>query len=223
MSIILQDFIRPPAELVAALSRIPTPILSDALGRMGGMDAGIRPLDHKMQMGGVAYTVKTYPADNLMCHLALKLAHPGDIIVVDAGGLLTAALWGDLMSLNAKKRDLGGLVIDGAVRDQLDICELGFPVFARGCCPAGTFKSNLGSLNTPISCGGVSVSPGDVVVGDSVGVVVVPAQSIDKVLVKAQEVIMNEDGLRDRITSDTSIFDLLNLEEVLKSKGIELD
>jgi 4-hydroxy-4-methyl-2-oxoglutarate aldolase len=101
--------------------------------------------------------VRAYPADNLTCHVALKQARPGDILVVNAGGYTDAALWGELMSLNARERGLGGLVIDGAIRDREALEEIGFPVFARAWVPSGTYKNTLGSLNVPVACGGLSV------------------------------------------------------------------
>ena len=219
----VQDFERPPELLVAAIRQMPTPILSDVMGRKGGMDAGIRPLDPRMRMGGPAFTVGAYPADNLMCHIALKLARPGDILVVNAGGYLGAALWGELTSLNAVKKGIGGLVIDGAVRDRLAICEIGFPVFARGCTPTGTFKVNLGTLNAPVACGQITVSPGDVVVGDADGVVVVPRGLLETILLGAREALAKEQTMRNEIAAGHATFELFGLKDVLMRLGVKLE
>ena len=204
-------FDRPSPDVVRAFRELPTSIVSDVMGRMGAMDGGIRPIALAGGLTGPAFPVNAYPADNLMCHLALKLAQPGDILVVDAGGYGDAALWGELMSLNAVRRGLGGLVIDGAVRDRSTLAEIGFPVFARGCVPNGTFKRKPGALNQPVACGGLSVAPGDLVLGDADGVVVVPRADAEEILERASKQIEKEAMLRRQIEAGETLFDLLDL------------
>jgi 4-hydroxy-4-methyl-2-oxoglutarate aldolase len=211
MSQFIFDFQRSDPGLVRRLSDIPTSTISDALGRKGAMDGGIQAVGPSMKLAGPALTVKAYTADNLMCHLALRYARPGDILVVDAGGYLGAALWGELMCLNAKARGLGGFVIDGAVRDRMAIAEIGFPVFSRGCVPAGTFKASLGDLGVPIACGGIGVSSGDIVIGDADGIVVVPRLSAESVLEQAKAILLREEAIRAQIAEGGLLFDLLNL------------
>jgi len=210
-----------PARLVAAFKELPTPILSDVMGRKGAMDGGIRPVDPAMRLVGPAFTVKTPPADNLTCHLALKLARPGDILVVDGGGYRHVALWGELMSLNAQMLGLGGLVIDGAVRDRLALVDTGFAIFSRGCVPAGPFKNNVGALNVPVACGGLSVAPGDLVVGDADGVVVVPRNQADEILLHARDKLAQEESLRRQIAAGHTLYDLLNLDSLLEADDPE--
>jgi 4-hydroxy-4-methyl-2-oxoglutarate aldolase len=205
------DFQRPPTDVVDAFGELSSAVLSDVMGRRGAMDSGIAPVALSMRMAGTAFTVKAYPADNLMCHVALKLARPGDILVVDAGRYTDAALWGELMSLNAQARELGGLIIDGSIRDRRALEEIGFPVFARDCVPNGTFKSNLGELNVPVACGGLSVAPGDIVLGDADGVSVVPQEETDDVLERAQKQVEKEAALRRQIKAGHTLFDLLGL------------
>jgi 4-hydroxy-4-methyl-2-oxoglutarate aldolase len=148
-----------------------------------------------------------------MVHLALKEARAGDILVVDAGGYTQCALWGELMSFSAQCRGLGGTVIDGGVRDKDTVSELNYPVFAKTIIPVGTHKSNQGSICKPVSCDGVPVSPGDIIAGDSDGVVVVPCDQTSVILEKARAILGREDQMRKRIEKGELIFDILELEK----------
>lgn len=205
-----------PAETIRRLGRLPVPVIGDALGRFGCMHSSIKPLSDAMRFAGPALTVQTYRADNLMCHVALEMAHPGDVLVVDACGFRETGLWGALMTTMAMKKSLGGLVVDGGVRDKLEIVEMGFPVFAAGISPMGGFKDSPGSVNVPIACGGVSVSPGDVVVGDADGVVIVPAALAESVASAAEGTAAKEGDLARRIGEGESLFDLLGLPAVVE-------
>jgi regulator of RNase E activity RraA len=128
-----------------------------------------------------------------MIHAALKMARPGDILVVNAHGFAEAAVWGMLMTQTAMALKLGGLIIDGALRDKQDILEAGFPAFTRWICAAGPHKDGPGQINAPISCGGVAVQSGDIVVGDADGIVVIPAENAAYALEKAQEKVAGEE------------------------------
>lgn len=203
-------------ETIRRLGRLPVPVIGDALGRFGCMHSSIKPLSDTMRLAGPALTVQTYRADNLMCHVALEMAHPGDILVVDACAFRETGLWGSLMTAMARKKSLGGLVVDGGVRDKLEIVEMGFPVFAAGVSPMGGFKDSPGSVNVPVACGGVSVSPGDVVVGDADGVVVVPAAMAEAVAEAAENVVRKEETLARKIQDGESLFDLLGLPAVVE-------
>src|SRR5690606_18793986 len=147
----------------------------EAQGQKGALSSAIKPLDPAMRLAGPALTVNCRPDDNLAIHYALTIARPGDVIVVDAKGFVEAGAWGDVMTLMARKKGVAGLVIDGSVRDANAIVEMGFPVFSRGISIKGTAKNQPGAVDVPIVCGGVGINPGDVVLGDRDGLVVIEA------------------------------------------------
>ena len=160
-------------EVVAQAAGYASSILADVAGRRGGLHGRIAPLAPSMRFAGPAITVEVRPGDNLMIHVALAIAQPGDVIVVDGKGDLSSALMGEIMSQQAKALGVAAVVIDGAVRDSEAICALGFPMYAAGLNPNGPTKAIAGRLNHPISVGGVTVRPGDLVVGDADGVTVI--------------------------------------------------
>jgi 4-hydroxy-4-methyl-2-oxoglutarate aldolase len=182
---IVTDIARPYADKLAALGRYPVSIVGDGLGRRGVMHAAIKALDQKSILCGPAVTVEVRAGDNLMIHAALAIAKRGDVLVVNAHGDTDAGLWGGLMTRSALKLGLAGIVIDGAIRDRAEIVEFGFPTFARGASPCGGDKEGPGQVNRPISCGGVPVNPGDVILGDGDGVIVVPSAMLDEALAGA--------------------------------------
>jgi 4-hydroxy-4-methyl-2-oxoglutarate aldolase len=190
------------------------------MGRCNGMIAEIKPAWPGAKLVGTALTVRTFPADNLMIHRAVPLAKPGDILVVNAGGYRDYAVFGDLLGLSCKVHGLAGVLIDGATRDAEGLQALGFPVFARSVLPAGPFKDSPGSINVPVSCGGVPVQPGDIIVGDADGVMVVPQAEAADVLAKAQAAVAKEAAMRERILTGEYIYDILKLGEVLKGLGV---
>ncbi len=161
-----------------------TPTISDLLNRMYALDPGIRCLtgpDHRLS--GPVCTVKLFPGDNLMVHKVLDVAQPGDVVVVDSRGSTNNAVLGDLISTKARHRKIAGFVIDGLVRDLPDIRRLGdFPVFARGTTSIGPLHRGPGEINYPICCGGTVVFPGDVIVADAAGIVIVPQNIAEEAL-----------------------------------------
>ncbi len=167
---------RPDPELVRALGEFETPAVSDQMNRLYTMTAAIRNLtDPSLRLLGSALTVKLYPGDNLMVHKSLDIAQPGDVVVVDTGNSGETAALGDLVSTKAHHRGIAGFVVDGMVRDLPGIQALGdFPVFARGVTPLGPLHRGPGEINYPVSVGGIVVFPGDIILGDLNGVVVVP-------------------------------------------------
>jgi RraA family protein len=169
---------------VAGLKPFETPAVSDLMNRLYTMSAAIRNVTHEhLRLVGPACTVKVYPGDNLMVHKSLDIARPGDVVVVDAGGSPMTAVLGDLVATKAHHRGLAGFVVDGLIRDLPGIRALGdFPVFARGVTPIGPLHRGPGEINYPISAGGIVVHPGDVIVADLNGVVVVPRESAADVL-----------------------------------------
>jgi len=218
---IIQSFQRPSKELLEGFRKIPTPTISDAMGRQNTMFHNLKPLFLNIKLVGFALTVRTYPSDNLMCHLGIKLARPGDVIVVSTDGYVDAGYWGEIMTTIAIKRGIRGLVIDGGVRDISAITKLGFPVFCRGIIPKGTFKSHPGCINIPISCGGVSVSPGDIVVGDDDGIAIVPKKIAKLVLKKAKEAGEKEKVMKEKVEHGEIPYDFLNLGKLLDRPDVK--
>lgn len=153
-------------------------------------------------MVGTAVTVRTSPGNNLLVHGAMDIAEPGDVIVVDAGGDLSHAIVGEMMALKAMQKGLRGFVIDGAMRDVAGIRALGLPIYARGATPAGPYKEGPGEVNVEIACGGVVVRPGDIVVGDEDGIVVVPKEEAASVLVAAQAFHAREAAAARRLAEE---------------------
>lgn len=171
------NFIRPDPELVKGLGAFPTPDISDQLNRLYAVSPAVHCLTgcgHRIC--GPACTVKVFPGDNLMVHKSLDVLEPGDVVVVDAGGSSHNAVLGDLISMKARHRGAQGFVVDGYVRDLPSILELDFPVFARGTTPIGPLHRGPGEINFAVCCGGVVVNAGDIIVGDAMGVVVVPRE-----------------------------------------------
>lgn len=169
---IFQDFPRPDPALVEKFRGIPSSNIGDILNRLSCMRPNIVPFNDKPLLG-VAFTVKAPAGDNLMLHQALDLARPGDIIVVDGEGEGTRALMGELMLDYAAKRGIGGFVIDGMVRDGNALRNSPIPIYAIGLTPQGPYKAGPGEINVPIACGGQVVFPGDILVGDEDGIVVI--------------------------------------------------
>jgi 4-hydroxy-4-methyl-2-oxoglutarate aldolase len=175
---------RPPAALIADASTLPTATLHEAGGRIGALPGAIKPVATGMALCGPAVTVHSPAGDNLWIHRALYVAGPGDILVVFASQGYDWGYWGEILSTAALARNLGGLVIDACVRDAVLLAEMGFPVFARGLNIRGTGK-DLGArgwINAPITIGDTVIEAGDLIVGDSDGVVSIPrAQAADVV------------------------------------------
>lgn len=189
---VIREFERVDAATVAQAAPYASSILADVAGRRGALHGRIQPLSPSMRFAGPALTVELRPGDNLMIHAALALAQPGDVIVVDGKGDLSSALMGEIMSQQAVALGVAAVVIDGAVRDSEAIRELGFPMFAAGLNPNGPTKSVAGRLNHPISVGGVTVRPGDLVVGDADGVTVIEREKAAAMLPLAAEKVAAE-------------------------------
>jgi RraA family protein len=178
---------RPSPNLIEKFRKFDSPDISDMLNRMYTMSHEIRALSGKGRLVGPACTVKVFPGDNLMVHKALDVAQPGDIVVVDTSGSPKNAVLGDLVSNKAKYRHIAGFVIDGLIRDLPGIVECGLPVYARGVTPFGPLHRGPGELNYSISCGGVVVNPGDIIVADQNGIVVVRREFAEDILVRLEE------------------------------------
>ena len=168
-------------EAVARFHELPVANVSDVMSRMTAGGARLRPMHGGGVLAGPAFTVKTRPGDNLMIHKALAIAEPGDVIVVDAGGDLTNALIGELMLAQMVKRGLGGIVLNGAIRDSAAIRAQGFPVFAAGVTHRGPYKDGPGEINVPVAIDGMVIEPGDLVLGDDDGLLSVPFDAVEAV------------------------------------------
>jgi 4-hydroxy-4-methyl-2-oxoglutarate aldolase len=189
---VIRDIQRVDAAIVAKAAEFPASILADVAGRRGGLSGRIAPLAPSMRLAGPAITVEVRPGDNLMIHAAMAIAQPGDVLVIDGKGDLSSALMGEIMSQQCVALGVVGVVIDGAVRDSEAIRELGFPMYAAGLNPNGPTKAVSGRLNHPISIGGVTVHPGDLVVGDADGVTVIERDKAASLLPLAAEKVAAE-------------------------------
>ena len=189
---IIKDFERVSPDIVKRASAFAASILADVAGRRGTLDGRIQPLSPSMRLAGPAFTIEVRPGDNLMIHAAISMAKPGDILVIDGKADRTCALMGSIMINACKKVGLGGVVLDAAVRDTEELRELGFPVYAICANPNGPTKFVPGRINWPISCGGIAVRPGDLLVGDADGVVVVEREKAASILDAAAQKVGDE-------------------------------
>lgn len=215
----------PPEATAATIKKLEpvaeAALLHEALGKRGAMNHDMRPAFAGAKVLGRALTIRSAPGDNLMLHLALSIAQPGDVLVVTADGFLEAGIWGEIATVAAQVRGVRGLVTDGAVRDTEMIAQMGFPIFSRGLSIKGTTKRQKGDLNKPIVVAGALVHPGDYVVGDADGVVVVPAGEVDAAIAKANEIREREADVMARLKKGELTLDLLNFRPALKELGLD--
>lgn len=176
---------RPSKDLLEEFKGIPVSNIADEMNRFSCVDARLKPLN-KEPLLGPAFTVKARIADNLMFHKALELAQPGDVIVVDVQGDLVNSVTGEIMMREAHKKGIAGIVVDGAVRDSEALREMNMAIYAAGVTPKGPYKDGPGEINVPVSCGGVVVNPGDIVIGDSDGIVIISPKDAPEILEKAK-------------------------------------
>jgi regulator of RNase E activity RraA len=210
----------PPALDAAAVDRfrgMAAANLADAMGRFNFMDPGIQSRT-RLPMCGVAVTVLCRPADNLMVHKALQVAARGQIVVVNTCGNTTSAVFGELMCNTAAAKGLGGIIVDGAIRDVDGIQRLGMPAFSRSVCPGGCDKDGPGEINVAISCGGTVVMPGDIIVGDEEGVAVIPRDQADDVYRLVGELMARETARIAEIKAGGLY--KAEIDDALRKKGI---
>lgn len=189
---VIRDIERVDPAVVEQARAFASSIFADVAGRRGAMSGRIAALAPSMRLVGSAITVEVRPGDNLMIHAALAIARPGDVIVVDGKGDLSSALMGEIMCQQAAALGIAGVVIDGAVRDSEAIRDLGFPMYAAGLNPNGPTKSVAGRVNHPVSVGGVTVNPGDLIVGDADGITVIERHKAAAMLPLAAEKVQAE-------------------------------
>ncbi len=183
---IKRNFERPAKELVEAFRGIPVANIDDNMGRIAAVDASIFPLNPNAKILGTAFTVNAPAGDNLLFHKALDMAQPGDVIVLANKGSLSRSLCGEIMSNYAKSRGLAGIIIDGCVRDSAALRELDFPVYAKGITPNGPYKNGPGEMNFPVSFAGIIINPGDIIVGDADGLLVIRPEDAEELAKKAK-------------------------------------
>jgi 4-hydroxy-4-methyl-2-oxoglutarate aldolase len=199
--------------IVEEFKKLPLGNICDANDKGGNMDPGIKPIDIASKMAGPAFTVKGHPSDNVAIHKAIYEAPAGSVLVVDAGGF-SRGHFGEIMAFACQMRGIAGLVIDGGVRDADDIQKLGFPVFSRSLNPGGTQKEVIGVTGAPIVCGGITVSTGDMIIGDRDGVVVVAKDRIADVLQKAQAIAAKEVTVLQMLREGKSTIEIYNFAKL---------
>ncbi|KAB7897379.1 4-carboxy-4-hydroxy-2-oxoadipate aldolase/oxaloacetate decarboxylase [Rouxiella sp. S1S-2] len=192
----------------------------EAQGAYGALDAGIKPVSNKMKVVGPAVTIDMRPGDNLMIHYALLQAKAGDVLVIDCKGFLEAGVWGDVLTTQALTIGLAGIIVNGAVRDAANIIEMAFPVFTRGLSIKGTGKSQPGKVNVPVTIGDCTINPGDIIIGDIDGVVVVKADNIHNALSQAIERENKENVFKEQIEKGATTADLMKLHDTFRFLGL---
>lgn len=203
---------------IAELRRFTVCQLADGLGRACTVETSLRPIDSHFRICGSALTVECAPGDNLTVHHALHLAQPSDVLIVGGSSNGDAALWGELMSVSAQSKGLAGTIIDGPVRDPLEIQILGYPVFCRAINPYRAAKESYGRINVPIRIGALSICPRDIVLADANGIVAIPRAHAQETVRLATAVMQKENKIKEEILSGRTLFDIFNLERFVTNQ-----
>ena len=200
-----------PAELIATLKSLPVATVYEAAGKLGDVSPAIRPMIEGARLAGPAFTLKTMPGDNKAVFHAIDQAPEGSVLVIDGGGTDRVTIWGGTSTVAAQAKGLAGVVTNAAVRDLDEIREARFPVYAPGVAVRGTAKSHPGWMNIPVSIGDAIVRPGDIVLGDSDGLLIVPAEHAAEIAAKALETRKTEESREARLRAGESIKAVLGL------------
>ena len=206
-------------EPLERLARAAAASVADALGSTGVLDPEVRPVWQGARLFGPAYTARCYANSIITVHKALLEARPGDVLVVDAGHDASGALFGAIMATDARHRGIAGLVTDGAIRDLADLAEMGFPAFARRTTPRVGTNRRVGQTGVEVSCGGIVVHPGDYVLGDQDGVVVIPRERAAEIAGAVEVIKAKEGSWRQRMTDGERVADILGFRAVIYPEG----
>ena len=217
---IVRRIARADAEIVRTLGELGVATVHEAQGRTGLMRPYMRPIYPSAKVSGSAITISSQPGDNLMLHAAMELCQPGDVLVVTTTSESTDGMFGELLAVSAQAHGVVGLVIDAGVRDVADLTAMVFPVWSKAISAQGTVKSTAGSINVPVVCGGASVLPGDVIVADVDGVVVVPRQAAAEVARLGRERVTKEEKTRERLRKGELGLDFYGLRSKLQELGV---
>jgi len=220
---VIHNIKRVSEELVKEFRLLSTATVNEASGGKGALSHRIKPISPQMKVCGPAVTVKVRPCDNLILHKAIYVAHRGDVIIADAEGYLEAGAWGEIMAVAAKIRGIEGFVFNGMVRDSEVITEIGFLIFSCGLSIKGTDKISLGLINHPIIIDNVKIYPGDLVLGDRDGVVIVKREEAEDVLRKSIEREEKEKLIKERLRAGESTLKIYGFEEILRQRGLTED
>ncbi len=218
---IVRQIERPSADVVARLGKLGVATVHEGQGRTGLMRPYMRPIFPAARLAASAITIFCHPSDNVMIHAAIEVCKPGDALVVATMSESTDGMFGELLATTCVAHGIVGLVIDAGVRDVSDLTSMNFPVWSKAISAQGTVKATAGWVNVEIVCAGAAVRPGDIVIGDQDGVVVVPRANADEVLGLSQERQQRESAARERLQKGELGMDMYGLRAKLKELGVE--